>query len=419
MDYAATTPLDKRVKLEMNKYLGEEFANAGSVHKEGVAAKKVLEESRTKVARILQCRSEEIIFTSGGTESNNLAILGVAEATAERRRLNAKKSGRQKGDCSFRNMHFITTVIEHSSVLECFRSLEKRGAEVDYVKVDENGLINPREIEKLLRPNTVLVSVGLANGEIGVIQSIAKISKIIKNFRQSNFFFSTIYNLQSTIFRFPVLHTDSSQAAQYLNVSPDRLGADLITLDGHKMCGPKGVGALFVKRNTPIASIMFGGKQEKGLRPGTENVAFVAGFAKAFEIANAEMKSESARLAKLRDYAIGEIAKKIVDAKLNGDKELRLPNNINISIAGIDAEFAVIQLDEKGIACSTKSVCLGTGGDSYVVGALGQGASRAQSRASTSLRFTLGRATTKKDVDYLIKSLLEIIDSQTNNPTIK
>lgn len=419
LDNTSTTPLDPRVLKAMLPYFSEKFGNPSSIHAEGVIAKNALESSRKSVAGILQCRKEEIIFTSGGTESNNLGIFGVVKAL-------------EKNGLSISKMHFVTTNIEHASVLECFRELKARGARVDYAPVGENGVVKAETVGALLKPETVLVSVGLANNEIGTIQPVREISKIIrahnlKNFKPARmvpvgFGAGGLSNFQTCF------HSDGSQAQLYLNCSPSRLGVDLLTLDGHKMYGPKGVGALYVKRNTPLSPIIFGGGQERGVRSTTENVPAIAGFAKAFEIVTAEREKESARLTKLRDYFysnllqnIGiEVTKEGEKGKngrksdrmsgqfkrvvINGDLWERLPNNINISLPGLDTEFLLLKLDAVGIACSTKSSCLGSEGGSYVVRAIGGG----EERANSTLRFSLGRHTTKKDVDFLLKCLHKI-----------
>jgi cysteine desulfurase len=290
-------------------------------------------------------------------------------------------------------MHFITSVIEHSSVLECFRELEEAGAKVDYAPVKENGVINPEVIAKFLKPETVLVSIGFANNEIGTIQPLRKIAGKI---REHN---GTPNKKIKTLF-----HTDASQAPLYLDCTASRIDVDLMTLDGHKMYGPKGVGLLYHRRGLKLLPILHGGGQEGGLRSTTENVPSIIGFAKAFEIAVSKREKETIRLAKLRDYFFSEMENCII----NGDLLERLPNNVNISVLGLDTEFAVLKLDVAGIACSTKSSCLGSEGGSYVVRALGNGSS-AEERALSTLRFTFGRDTTKKDVEFLLKILRQIV----------
>lgn len=403
MDYASTTPLDGRVLKAMLPYFGAKFGNPSSIHAEGVEAKKSLEAARKSVALILNARAVEIIFTGGGTESNNLAIFGICGHLM---------STVSSVDIRCPQIHIVTTNIEHSSVLEPIRVLERRGAEVTYVSVESNGVVDPQKIAAALRPETVLVSVGYANNEIGTIQPVAKIGKLIKDFRNrlkpqiTNHKSQTNSKSQFPKFQTPIFHSDASQAPLYLDCSVERLGVDLLTLDGHKMYGPKGVGVLYVRRSATLAPILFGGGQERGLRSTTENLPLIAGFAKALEIAAAEREKESARLTKLRDLCHSHILQNVGMTKvlINGDMKERLPNNINISIPDLDTEFALLQLDVVGIACSTKSSCLGSEGGSYVVRALGGG----EARALSTLRFTFGRQTTKKDIDALLKNLYNL-----------
>ncbi|MEK7150473.1 MAG: cysteine desulfurase family protein, partial [Patescibacteria group bacterium] len=353
--------------------------------------------ARKSVALAFNSHPDEIIFNSGGTEGNNAAIFGIFNRLA-------------RGGMKYSDMHAIATNIEHSSVTECFRELEKRGVSVDYAPVDENGIIDPKLIKELLKTETVLVSVMYANNEIGTIQPIREIAKVIRNFKKSLSSASsslkpTTYHLPPTTF--PLFHTDACQAPIFLNLNVQELGVDLMTIDGQKIYGPKGIGALFVKRGILISPIIYGGGQERGLRSGTENIPLIAGLAKAVEIASKNRIKNSERLSKLRDYFIKKIQEKIPQAVLNGDAISRLPNNINISIHGIDAEFTVLKLDELGIACSTKSACLKDKSSSYVIAALGGN----ERNDESSLRFSLGLDTTKKDVDYVLKILTSILPS--------
>ncbi len=392
LDNAATTPVNKEVKKVMDKYMTEEFGNPNSIHRLGVVAKIAVLNARKNVASAFNCHSDEIIFNSGGTEGNNAAIFGVFN--------HLRKNGNRYSD-----MRAVTTNIEHSSVLECFKELEKRGVKVDYAPVEKNGIVDPQKIKKLLKPETVLVSVMYVNNEIGTIQPIKEIAKVIRNFRknlQPRLIGgqATTRNLQPAL-----LHTDACQAPLFLNLNVQELGVDLITIDGQKIYGPKGVGALFIKRGIEIEPILYGGGQESGLRSGTENVPLIVGLGKAIETANKNRIKNGERLSKVRDYGIEKIEEKIPKAVLNGDRIRRLPNNINISIPGIDPEFVVLQLDEKGIICSTKSACLKDETVSYVIAALGD----SDKYSKISLRFSLGINTTKKDIDYLVKTLLAIL----------
>lgn len=395
LDNASTTPVSKEVKKEIDKYMTDGFGNPNSIHGMGVVAKKAVENARKNIASVLNCHSDEIIFNSGGTEGNNTAIFGVFNRLA--------KSG-----VKYSNMRAITTNIEHSSVLECFKELESRGVKVDYAPVEKNGIVDPQKIKELLRPETVLVSVMYANNEIGTIQPIKEIAKVIRDFRKNLKprlvgGQATTYNLPPTTF--PYFHTDACQAPLFLNLNAQELGVDLMTFDGQKIYGPKGIGALFIRRSVEIEPIIFGGGQERGLRSGTENVPLVAGLAKAIEIASKNRIKNSGSVSKIRDYGIEKIKEKINNAKLNGDPVKRLPNNINISIPGIDPDFVILQLDEKGILCSTKSACLKDEEASYVVSALGDD----DKFSKISLRFSLGLDTTKKDMDYLARVLSSLL----------
>ncbi len=380
LDNSATTPGDGNVVKAMEKYWAEDFANPSSIHSMGVKAKIALQDARKTVADFLNAHDREIIFTSGGTEANNLAIFGTAEAFGKK-------------------AHFITTEIEHSSILECFKKLEKYGNKVSYLKVDERGLVNPKDLRGMIQENTILVSIGYANGEIGVIQPIKEIIKEIRHARKE---FSM---------RTPYLHLDASQAAQYCNMNVEELGVDLMTLDGQKIYGPKGIGALYVRDGIDIEPQILGGGQEKDRRSGTENIPFIVGFAKAIGIAKKMKEKESKRLAKLRDGFFDSFKKSIPTVVINGDLNNRLPNNINISILNknsslgdIDGEMLVLRLDEVGIICSSVSACASGSGESEVVRKI----SGNEMRAKNTLRFSLGRDTKKEDMSYLLRKLSEI-----------
>lgn len=380
LDHAATTPEDKRVVEVVRKASAETYGNPSSLHQEGVLARKVLETGRKSIADILCVRRDEIVFTSGGTESNNIAIFGAVNDP-------------QKA-------HIIVSRIEHPSVLECVRELERRGAAVTYVPVDSDGLVSPKSVEDALRENTVLVSIMYANNEIGTIQPIAEIAKVIRRFREAK-------SHSSSVICHPLLHTDACQATNYLPMSVLKLGVDLMTFNASKIYGPKGVGALFVKQGVKLAPHIFGGGQERGLRSGTENVSAIAGFAEAMRVAEKMKEKESARLVKLRDFFIHEILTKIPDTVLNGSAAERLPNNVNISFLGMDAEEIVIGLDARGIAVSTGSACANIAGEgkvSHVVLALDGD----RIRAMGSVRFTLGRGTKKGDIEHTVKTLLHM-----------
>lgn len=390
LDNQATTPVDKRVIKAMKPYWNCDFGNPSSITKIGLVARKALNQAREKVAEVLSRRPNEIIFTASGTESNNLAIFGTLNYL-----LNS--SSTKLGVNQITDLHFITSQIEHSSVLECFKEIERRGGQVTYLPVLSSGLIDLKELRKQLKKNTVLISIGYANNEIGTIQPIKEIAKEIRYARKDNQF--------SEIGDYPYFHTDASQAGNYLDLNINQLGADLLTLDGQKINGPKGIAALFVSATTNLSPIMFGGGQEKSFRPGTENIPLIIGFAKALEICRDNFEKKSEKVSKIRNYFWQKIQTEISGIVLNGDLENRLPNNLNISIPGIDPEFTVLCLDEKGIVCSTKSACDRDAEESFVVRALGS----SNEIVRSAVRFSLNKTTTKRDIDYVIKILKNIL----------
>lgn len=389
LDNAATTPLDPRVKKAMEPYWEKEYGNPTSIHGMGRRAREAINEARATVARILNCRESEVIFTGSGTEAINLAIFGLSRSKIW--------TGGGRG-------HVVTTKIEHHAVLRSYEALEKEGFEATYLGVDKNGLVDPRNMKAALRLGTILVSVMYANNEIGTVEPIAEIGKVIRDFRNESL---EIRNSKLGIQRkTPFFFVDACQAAGALDMDVQKLGVDMLALNGSKIYGPKGVGALFVRRGVKLKPLMYGGGQESGLRSGTENVPAIVGLAAALEIAQKDRAKENARLVKLRDYFIAEILKRTPGAILNGHAQNRLPNNINISIPRLEGEAVVIYLDEKGVAVSTGSACSSTELiPSHVVSTLG----RSREYAGGSLRFSLGRNTTKKDLDYVLKVLPDIV----------
>jgi cysteine desulfurase len=384
LDYASTTPIDKRILKKMSEF-SENFGNPSSISEEGVMAKKQLDECRKNVAECLSCHSDEIVFTSGGTESNNLAIFGVVNSLA-------KKS------VAYEKMHIISSNIEHSSINEVLESLRKLGVKIDYLNVDNEGLVNPRDLRKLLKKETVLVSVMFANNEIGTIEPIKEIAKEIRHFKKFNG-----VGIEKEI-SFPYFHTDASQAFCYQEIKVESLGVDFLTLDSQKVYGPKGVGVLYVKRKSELEPVILGGGQENGLRSGTENVPMISAFALALKIAEQEREKENKRLLVLRDYLIKEIPNIFEGAVLNGSKNFRLSNNVNFSLPNCDTEMLVLRLDAKGVSISTKSACMGQGEGSYVVKALGG----LNWKINNTIRVSVGRYTTKNDCENFISTLRKI-----------
>ena len=387
LDYASTTPVEWSVLKKMSRFFSVDFYNAQGLYDSAVKVKKVLDQARTDVARVCGVKDNEVIFTASGTEGNNLAIIGAIKAFQKNNPNIVPK--------------IITTEIEHVSVMEPIKFLEANGAglnkvEVIYLKTLPNGQIDIEEFKKVLDERVVLISVMLANNEIGTLLPVRKISAEIKKFKNK---------IGRAHFDFPYLHSDASQSSCFLNINVNSIGIDMMTLDGSKIYGPKGVGALIRKSYVPLENILFGGNQEFGLRPGTENVPLIVGFAEALKLAEKNREADSARLIILRDHFIEKLLQKFPQVKLNGDKENRLPNNVNICAPGLHAEFAVIKLSVLGVECSSVTACKNISDEtrSYVVDALGENCGTA------SLRFTLGRPTKKGDIDFTLKVLEKVL----------
>lgn len=382
LDHAAATPLDLRAREVMLPFLDELYSNPSSFHSAGKAVKDAMDEARQSVAKILGTRADEIIFTSGGTESNNLAILGFSHAIK----------------ASIKNPQIIISTIEHPSVIETVKYLqEKEGFSVTYLSVDARGMVRPDDLKDALTPQTVLVSIMYANNEIGTIQPIAELGKIIQKFRAS---------LPMSNCQLPVFHTDACQASGVLELNIEKLHVDMLTLNGSKIYGPKGAGVLYVKRGIKLQPLQFGGSQEKTLRPGTENVAGIIGLAKALELAQTERQAEARRLVPLRDKLIAGILK-LPKTRLNGHPTERLPNNVNISFMDIEGEALILYLDAQGVYASTGSACTSASLEpSHVILALGL----PYEVAHGSIRFSLGRSTIEEDIDYVLKILPPLVE---------
>lgn len=380
LDYAATTPMDPRVKQAMEPYEGEYFGNPSALYRQGRIAKDAIDMAREKVSAILNCRQDEVIFTGSGTESDNIAIFGTARMY----------QGKAK--------HLITSSIEHHASLRSFEQLAREGWEVTFLSVDEHGLVDAEVLRKSVRPDTVLISVMYANNEIGTIEPIAEIGSMVKEIRKER---------QAAGNQLPFyFHSDASQAAAYLNLDIQRLGVDLMSFNAGKIYGPKGVGMLYVRNGTRLKPISQGGGQEKNLRSGTENVPGIVGFAKALELVQFEKEKENARLCELRDYLIHRLLTEIPKTELNGHPVKRIPANVNVSVLDIEGEAVILYLDAEGIAISTGSACTSTTLDpSHVILALG----KPYEFAHSSLRFTLGKYTTKDDLDRVMEIFPRIV----------
>lgn len=368
MDHSSTTPVDAEVTQAMLPYFSDKFGNPSSLYSIGREARRGMEEARAKVAELIGAKKEEIIFTGSGTESDNLAIKGYAYRN------------RKKGD------HIITSSIEHHAVLNTCKFLESQGFRVTYIPVSKEGLVNPADVEKAITSKTILITIMHANHEIGTIQPIEEIGRIAK---EKNLAF----------------HTDAVSTVGKIPVNADALGVSLLSMSAHKIYGPKGVGALYIRKGTSVEPLLHGGGHERDIRSGTENVPGIVGFGKAAQLAK-ERLPESAKLTKLRDSLIKGVLE-IKDSYLNGHPEKRLPDNVNVRFSYIEGESMILNLDMKGIAASTGSACSSKSLEpSHILIATGL----RHEEAHGSLRFTLGRGNTQEDIDYVVSVLPEIVN---------
>ncbi|HHY60133.1 MAG TPA: cysteine desulfurase NifS [Clostridia bacterium] len=369
LDHSATTPLRPEVVEAMQVALTEQFGNPSSIHSFGRAAKKLIEEAREQVALLIGAKPEEIVFTSGGTEADNMAVIGTALAN--------QKKGK----------HIITSSIEHHALLDSCHWLEKNGFEVTYLPVDRDGLVRVEDVLAAIRDDTILISIMHVNNEVGTIQPIEEIGKIAKE-------------------RGIIFHSDAVQSVGKIPVDVNDLQVDLLTLSAHKIYGPKGIGALYIRKGTKIQPIHFGGGQERKRRPGTENVPGIVGFGKACELARRDLPEEQ-KLAVLRDKLIDGLLERIPDCQLNGHRTKRVPTNVNVSIRYVEGESMLLSLDLVGIAASSGSACTsGSLDPSHVLLAMGI----CHEIAHGSLRMTLGRDNTEEDIDYVLEHLPKIVE---------
>ena len=462
LDHAATTPLHPEVIKIMNRCQRHYFGNASSIHSYGQEARRIIDDSRQMLAFYLNCSPSEIVFTSGGSESDNLAIKGIIEAILSQnhksqitnhKQISNPKSQKLKAESYKLEANFVphvvTSAFEHHAVIDTIKELEAEGKiEATYIKPSSDGIVSVKDIELAIKPNTVLVSIMYVNNEIGTVQPIREIGKLIehrnkeqnahriisqKGHRNNNsetmeqWNSSTKLGASNRIF----FHTDAVQAAEFYEMSVEYLHVDLLTFTAHKIYGPKGVGALYIKKGTPIKHQIVGGGQEYKLRAGTENVAGIAGFAKAVEIiarqrviarnrqqavtkqsikkiaAPSGLAMTDNTIAKLRDKLINGIEEKISDVRINGSRELRSPNNVNVTFHNAEGESILLNLDAEGIAASSGSACTsGSLEPSHVLMALGRKAEESHG----SIRFTLGRGTTSADIDRVLEVLPGIIE---------
>jgi cysteine desulfurase len=369
-DHNATTPITPEVLAAILPYLTEEYGNASSIHAYGQNARGAVEQARSSVAALLGARAADIMFTSGGTESNNHAILGAVAAAPG----NAK--------------HVITSAIEHVAVLDACRALAKGGIDLTILPVDREGLVNPEDVRGAIRPETVLITLMLANNEIGTIEPIEEIGKIAAE-------------------KGIVFHTDAVQAAGKIPIDVEKLGVDLLSISAHKFCGPKGVGALYIRKGTQLEPLMYGGHSERDRRPGTEDVAAIAGMGKAAELALMGMRTESERIRGLRDRLERGLLDRVPHSWVNGARAPRVPNTSNLTFPFIEGESMVIALDLKGIACSTGAACSsGAVEPSHVLMGLGL----APEDARATLRLSLGHQTTEEEIDFALETIPPVIE---------
>ncbi len=380
LDNAASTPVDPRVLAAMAPYWSERYGNAGALHSEGTYAKEAIRTAREQVAAVLGVASDEVIFTSGGTEANNLAVVGLFRSLVHEGRAPER-------------IHMITSTIEHSSVLDCFRALEREGMRVSYVPVDSNGRISADEIVRATTEDTVLISCMYTSNEIGVVEPLGEIKRAL--------------GTSHTTGKRPLVHTDASQAPAWLACKAHSLGVDMLTLDAQKVYGPKGIGCLYRARPVVLEPVLYGGDQEFGLRPGTPPTPLIVGFSEALRLVEEERAQYVDVVRNLRDRLIALIRERVPGVVLNGPSGRdRLANNCNFSFPGLDGERIVVELDVEGIAASTRSACLfAQAPGSYVVRALGKG----DDVAKGAVRFTLSRHTTQAEIDRTALVLGDVV----------
>jgi cysteine desulfurase len=391
LDYNATTPLEPQVLDAMLPYFSADFANASSIHTPGQRARAAVETAREQVATLVGARPQEIVFTSGGTESDNHAIFGIVASFVAQPTLALRLSSLQSAP-----PHIITSTIEHEAVLNACQAAEKQGANVNYLPVNREGLVEPEAVRRAIRPETILITVMQANNELGTLQPLEEIGRIAREHK--------IY-----------FHTDAVQSVGKIPIDVNALNVDLLSLSGHKLYAPKGAGALYVRSGTRLRQLLYGGHHQRGFRPGTENVAGIVGLGQAAEIARNSLASDAKRVSVLRDKLERGLLERIPQVRVNGSLASRTPNTTNIMFAGIEGEALVIALDLKGLACSVGAACSsGAVEPSHVLTAIGL----SQEQAKASLRFSLGRHTTDSEIDFALKVISEAVAQlRTLSPT--
>jgi len=376
LDYNATTPVEPEVLDAMLPYFSAEFGNASSIHNFGQQARAAVETAREQVAALIGARAQEIFFTSGGTESDNHAIFGIVSLSFP--------SSLSSTSC---RSHIITSLVEHEAVLNACQALEKQGVGVSYLPVDQDGLIDPQDLQAALRKETMLITIMHANNELGTVQPLEEIGRVAK---QADVYF----------------HSDAVQSAGKIPIDVNQLQLDLLSLSGHKLYAPKGIGALYVRGGTRLRQLLYGGHHQRGVRPGTENVAGIVGLGKAAEIARRSLANDAKRLAALRDQLEHGLLNRVAYARINGARAVRTPNTANLVFPGVEGEALLIALDLKGLACSTGAACSsGAVEPSHVLTAIGLPAEEARA----SLRFSLGRHTTQADVDFALQIIPAVV----------
>ena len=385
LDYNATTPVEPQVLDAMLPYFSADFANASSIHTPGQRARAAVETAREQVADLIGARPQEIVFTSGGTESNNHAIFGVI---GERMgQVLPPVASSSLSDSPLAKPHIITTTIEHEAVLNACQALEKQGVSVTYLPVDREGVVDSESVRHAIRPETALITIMHANNELGTVQPLEEIGRIAKEHK--------IY-----------FHTDAVQSAGKIPIDVNNANVDLLSLSGHKLYAPKGAGALYVRSGTHLRQLLYGGHHQRGFRPGTENVAGIVGLGKAAEIARNFLSNDAQRVASLRDKLERGLLERVPQIRVNGALAPRTPNTTNVMFAGIEGEALVIALDLKGLACSVGAACSsGAVEPSHVLTAIGL----SQEEAKSSLRFSLGRHTTGSEIDFALKVIPEAV----------